>query len=120
MRSENSPAPREERREQSEKREEGRGTGAREKKAGTIHNISEVEWMTRVIEQRVGEVSSSERRKKNKREQRDGSVPEGRGGGEKCRPLGQRKEERQEKRDERYKHNQNERAEEGTSSAPEW
>ena len=48
----------------------------------------------------------------------NGSVPDGRGGREKGRPLGERREERKEKREERDKHNQDERAEEGSSSVP--
>ena len=47
-------------------------------------------------------------------------VPEGRDGAEKGRTLGATKEERKEKREERDNHNQDERAEEGKSSVPEW
>ena len=47
----------------------------------------------------------------------NGSVPGGRDGREKGRPLGEWREERREKREERDKHNQDERAEEGNSSA---
>ena len=44
----------------------------------------------------------------------------GRDGGEKGRPLGERRAEHKEKREERDKHNQDERAAEGNSSVPEW
>ena len=47
-------------------------------------------------------------------------VPEGRDGAEKGRALGETREERKEKREERDNHNQDERAEEGNSSVPEW
>ena len=70
----------------------------------------------------IWEKSNSERRGKReeRREKRDGSVPEGRDGGEKGRALGETREERKEKREERDNHNQDERAEEGNSSVPEW
>ena len=63
----------------------------------------------------IWEKSNSERRGKReeRREKRDGSVPEGRDGREKGRALGERREERKEKREERDKQNQKERAEEG-------
>ena len=71
---------------------------------------------------RIWKKSNSERRGKReeRREKRDGSVPEGRDGGEKGRTLGETREERKEKREERDNHNQDERAEEGNSSVPEW
>ena len=47
-------------------------------------------------------------------------VPEGRDGAEKGRALGETREERQEKREETDNHNEDERAEEGNSSVPEW
>ena len=70
----------------------------------------------------IWEKSNSERRGKReeRREKRDGSVPEGRDGREKGRALGETREERKEKREERDNHNQDERAEEGNSSVPEW
>ena len=65
----------------------------------------------------IWEKSNSERRGKReeRREKRDGSVPEGRDGREKGRALGETREERKEKREERDNHNQDERAEEGNS-----
>ena len=72
---------------------------------------------------RVGGLEAScERRGKReeRREKRDGSVPEGRDGGEKGRALGETRGERKEKREEKDNHNQDERAEEGNSSVPEW
>ena len=70
----------------------------------------------------IWEKSNSERRGKReeRREKRDGSVPEGRDGREKGRALGETREERKEKREERDNHNQDERAEEGNSLVPEW
>ena len=59
-------------------------------------------------------------KREKRREKRDGSVPEGRDGREKGRALGETREERKEKREERDNHNQDERAEEGNSSVPEW
>ena len=50
----------------------------------------------------------------------NGSVPDGRDGGEKGRPLGERREDSKYKHEERGKHNEDERAEEGNSSVPEW
>ena len=67
----------------------------------------------------LGKEQQREKREK-RREKRDGSVPEGRDGREKGRALGETREERKEKREERDNHNQDERAEEGNSSVPEW
>ena len=47
-------------------------------------------------------------------------VSEGRDGAEKGRALGETREERKEKREERDNHNEDERAEAGNSSVPEW
>ena len=47
-------------------------------------------------------------------------VTEGRGGAEKGRALGEMTEERKEQQEERDNHNQDERAETGNSSVPEW
>ena len=58
--------------------------------------------------------------KEKRREMRDGSVPEGRDGREKSPALGDTREERKEKREERDNHYQDKRAEEGNSSVPEW
>ena len=58
--------------------------------------------------------------KEKRREMRDGSVPEERDGREKSPALEDTREERKEKREERDNHNQDERAEEGNSSVPEW
>ena len=58
--------------------------------------------------------------KEKRRRMSDGSVPEGRDGREKSPALGDTREERKEKREERDNHNQDERAEEGNSSVPEW
>ena len=57
---------------------------------------------------------------KEKRRMSDGSVPEGRDGREKSPALGDTREERKEKREERDNQYQDERAEEGKSSIPEW
>ena len=58
--------------------------------------------------------------KEKRRGMRDGSVPEGRDGREKSPALGDTREERKEKREERDNQYQDERAEEGNSSVPEW
>ena len=58
--------------------------------------------------------------KEKRRGMSDGSVPKGRDGREKSLALGDTREERKEKREERDNHNQDERAEEGNSSVPEW
>ena len=47
-------------------------------------------------------------------------VPKGREGAEKSRTLEETREEHKEKREERYYHNPDERAEEGNDSVPEW
>ena len=58
--------------------------------------------------------------KEKRRGMRDGPVAEGRDGREKGRALRNTREERKEKRKERDNHYQDERAEEGNISVPEW